>query len=927
MPGKFPEMWSAFRFEFEVRNRRLAGDLDESWKRMNAVLGSLQDAFSAVQLPSCEPGSLASFYQALKSSEERLLSQPIALYQSLRPHERVLSALEDHEAAVDDLARQLPETVSVSGLDLVESMGCEDGFDWRAYILRRQRDPRTLPLRAVVQDHLRKQALDRSRAEGIFLLLLTQTGTELLTPWHVVRQSLLQSAMEMGVEEKLLETRRLRWLYNVGDFRRKAARYLEALRKSLTEAAPRLGSAVLRHPSPLSEFRRSRLLDRRQAYAGYWSRQPRAVAALMNVDLALLEMGRHAVREAGNALKYLDSERGELLAELERAIQWAETASSATDPRTFPPPHARLVPAEERVAEWARSVASRSDCIPVSAETLAPRYPLPNLGLRWRTVKPREIFLRALGAAGQWAASEGFRAAEAAHRSIVREIERAREVVIFGLETARDSGEHAERIASESTQNAASLLIHRRDTAKPLRPGAERSLVRACAAALLQSHLQLDEGRLGLMAHLARQGGTRAARGAWETARAGTARSARWQRNALRARYKWFLNAIGWDQPAKPRIDDVYRRSYLSQALQLDLGARDLPMIYQRLFRLAPVEDPRFLVGREAEMAALEEAREMWQAGRSMAVLVVGERGSGKTSLLNCATARVFGQDPVYRGQFNGRVTTPGQMEADLRSLLRIRGDEDLTHALLREPRVIVIEEVERAFLRCMNGFEGLKSLLATIPETSRGTLWVLSLNQTAFDFLKAAVNLDQYFPYRINAMSVELEQLKTAILIRHNFSGLRLQFSAPPARRGMARRAREALGLQESPQDLFFDSLYRESEGIFRSAFQLWLHYTEGVEGGLLHMRYPEAANYDALRSQCSLPDFLTLQAILQHGSLTDEEHAIVFGIPARESRTQLERLKACEVLEPEPAGPGVRVRPEAGHFVRRALSRQNLR
>ena len=50
------------------------------------------------------------------------------------------------------------------------------------------------------------------------------------------------------------------------------------------------------------------------------------------------------------------------------------------------------------------------------------------------------------------------------------------------------------------------------------------------------------------------------------------------------------------------------------------------------------------------------------------------------------------------------------------------------------------------------------------------------------------------------------------------------------------------------------------------------------------------------------------------------------MFGENVRESRTRLERLMALEILEPDPAGPGFRIRPEAGRAVREALHSRNL-
>jgi hypothetical protein len=353
---------------------------------------------------------------------------------------------------------------------------------------------------------------------------------------------------------------------------------------------------------------------------------------------------------------------------------------------------------------------------------------------------------------------------------------------------------------------------------------------------------------------------------------------------------------------------------------------QQLPMIYRRLFRLEPVQDPRFLVGREAEMAALTEARERWRTGKAVSALLVGERGSGKSSLLNCASAQVFsGSEPV-RAAFRERILDAAQMDAFLRQTLNLGEGEDLEESLQRERRVILIEEVERTFLRRVDGFEGVRRLLSLVSDSCRTTLWVLCLNQLAFKFLDAAIGMEQVFSHRINAMSVEPQNLRTAILLRHNLSGLRLRFARPPSRHPLLERVRRPLGLDRHARDAFFDALYQQSEGVFRSAFELWHRNIDSAHGGVLRMRFPDLADGDPLIAGLDRQDLFTLQAVLQHGSLTAAEFVQVFCVADSVARERIDALVDRGILEREPGAPGWRVRSEAGYLVRKALDRQNL-
>ena len=146
-----------------------------------------------------------------------------------------------------------------------------------------------------------------------------------------------------------------------------------------------------------------------------------------------------------------------------------------------------------------------------------------------------------------------------------------------------------------------------------------------------------------------------------------------------------------------------------------------------------------------------------------------------------------------------------------------------------------------------IDGFEGIRELARIISATMGSTLWVVSTNQYAYRYLDAAIQFGEYFSHRINAMAVLPEALQSAILLRHNLSGLRLQYPPAPESDPRVNRIRSLLGFHREPDEIFFDRLYRQSEGIFRTAFELWQKFIERVEGGVL---VPEKSNRAGLRS-----------------------------------------------------------------------------
>jgi hypothetical protein len=212
------------------------------------------------------------------------------------------------------------------------------------------------------------------------------------------------------------------------------------------------------------------------------------------------------------------------------------------------------------------------------------------------------------------------------------------------------------------------------------------------------------------------------------------------------------------------------------------------------------------------------------------------------------------------------------------------------------------------------------------ISATSKNTLWILSMNQSALRFLENIIPFEENFSHRINAMAVAPEHLTNAILLRHNLSGLRLQLMSPESGNSRFDAVRRILGLEKDAEQSYFESLYRQSEGVFRSAFELWLQSVDRVEGGVLHMLSPMQPDYGKMLAQLTQEDAFKLQAIQQHGSLTAEELALVFDESIEKSGQSIDKLTAWDVLENDPNSPGSRIRPAAGRFVRNALYRRNL-
>ena len=280
---------------------------------------------------------------------------------------------------------------------------------------------------------------------------------------------------------------------------------------------------------------------------------------------------------------------------------------------------------------------------------------IPGRFLRWRSMAAREAFLTGFATYAQAPMSQIVQDYWNGSAKIVREVGRAREIIEYWREASHPNG--GEALFSDALHNAAAMLAQQVQTPEAAEE-LDASLTDAFrtwtgdgstafeAAQYGWIILQRPRGRGFLGAALRFQ----AQKAHKEAQRAVHWISDRWERA---------LESFGGKIPARPTLQPVVRRTTLRDTLSLPASKRDLPEIYRLLFRLAPVEDQRFLVGREQELAGLEQALKDWEAGRFAACLVVGARGSGKTSLLNCAAAEIFAKRTA--GSRTVRKTGAGQ--------------------------------------------------------------------------------------------------------------------------------------------------------------------------------------------------------------------------------------------------------------------------
>ena len=896
-----PEMAPAnplarFLEQVQATNSAHLRELRSTWK-------DVEDFVSAVLRP--DPGfpGEALDLQQVRQERERIrghfLTAPLNRLEATQPHRRALLALQTQETKLRGAVRALPKKVELS---------------WKEASLWLQRRPhrstgkRQVLLRSVAAHCLERQARRWRSLEDGFVKGVNDSLGLYLSLWRAL-------ALTSGLEDSkgLLDRAQSTWLAD----RISAMRALATLETEIQKGSADLARDIWRS---LAGTRFELEEADHQRHRSYWEAQVRSRESELRLQRVSEQTWDSLWSELQRLLSTSEAERAVLVQELHELEGWLEDALERRTEASLPSSLGRVVPAQRRMQDLEAALELIAKRLPTSLAILRSRQASPPKKERWAQVFP-EAGLRQAWSSAEEEIQAILAEIEAEQRDILQGAERARDVVRFALELREE--DQGSEVCHDALSNARDLVVYQISKES----GRENLLGVRLASVLpmlFGDYLLRTGTRRGdflswsARRMLKRQGalaGQTLQQSVHSLVRAGVRRTGRLTRD--------FLASIGFIHK-EVTVSAVHRRTYLPDQF-LHKDDRHLPAIYHRLFRIEPVEDSRFLVGRARELEALMEARDLWQAGRRVSVLISGQRGSGKTSLLNCFLSEL-GELEVVRGEFSRRLQSEQDLSDFLRELLGLGPSEDIRESLQSRSRVVIIEELERTFLRAVDGYEALRALQELVAETCASTLWILALNQVALKLLGPTVGLEERFSHRIETASVSRRDLESAIMARHNLSGLRLRFAARHEDARPWTELRRRLGGRKEPQELFFRSLAAQSRGVYRTALEMWLAHIDCIEAGQVCLEPMVVPDLSQTFEELGTDDLFTLVAVLQHGSLSAEEHSTVFRCRERVSRTQLAELLGRDLLEPDPNHPGLRIRPEAMPVVKEALYRKNL-
>jgi len=339
-----------------------------------------------------------------------------------------------------------------------------------------------------------------------------------------------------------------------------------------------------------------------------------------------------------------------------------------------------------------------------------------------------------------------------------------------------------------------------------------------------------------------------------------------------------------------------------------------LPFYYRQLYLGQSAVHSAFWVGRQEELAEIERAIQRYQRGYVGPIVVTGERGAGKTALIEVAVERLLGGRPVHRiSAPPGGSCSTQTFAAILRRELRLSGSCSDVLDALPDGSVLVLSDLELWWERSPSGLAVLELLVELIARHSDHVLFVLEIGSHMLRLIENFVPLSAEALVVVECGPVNAEAIKEIVLLRHSSTGLKYTLAD-----------REEEELSEWSKAQLFNAHFRRSDGNIGAALSGWVSSIAAFDGKLLQVDKPVALDDDAMARIPPSCIGILVQLVL-HQQLTVQRLSHLSGEPSVALSADLARLRRMGLLSRRRRDI-LEIEPAARNLVHRSLRNQGL-
>ncbi len=329
-----------------------------------------------------------------------------------------------------------------------------------------------------------------------------------------------------------------------------------------------------------------------------------------------------------------------------------------------------------------------------------------------------------------------------------------------------------------------------------------------------------------------------------------------------------------------------------------------LPFIYRRLFDGTSLESSELFLGKEEIKSIVNQAKERFKAKLPSAILITGAPGSGKTSYIYYIEKELLKPGEFIRLDFRERISTVDELRRILSDALgynELKTVESIIIDLNERFRnkFVLLTNLNKTFIRTVDGFEALKTMLYIISMTSSNVLWVATVQSIGWQFIKTNFKAASLFNFSVTLEELNKNKIREIILHRQHTTGFGYRFT-----RDDLYLLRKKLFSKSKPvedqsylQEVYFERLTEYADGNIVAGMNYWLNSISKIEENTLVIQTYRSFPLIDL-SFLDITMISVLYTVMLHGGIRRNQLADSLNISEKMAGEYLEKLLSLNLL-----------------------------
>jgi hypothetical protein len=328
-----------------------------------------------------------------------------------------------------------------------------------------------------------------------------------------------------------------------------------------------------------------------------------------------------------------------------------------------------------------------------------------------------------------------------------------------------------------------------------------------------------------------------------------------------------------------------------------------LPVIYRRLYKVEPVSDMDLFIGRKQEFETIKSSYIKWKDGRGLSTVIVSEKWGGLSSFINYLLANIKFGYPVVRICPTEKYYQRDRLFKLLSTSLSVSFSENQDDFILAvkkidSKRIVIIEDMQHLYLRSMNGFDAIRSLIEIINGTHQQIFWILTCTQYAWNYLVKSIQIHDYIHQVVTMKTMNEEELNSVITKRNQIGGFKIVFT--PAVELVGNKKFNSMSEEDQQKILekrFFKRMNDFAGSNISMALIFWLLSTKNVTEEQIFVGDFENPDHSFIHVMAQIRIYVLLSLIL-HDGLSIEEISLVNNLSTDDIRLHITSLQEDGII-----------------------------